>query len=441
MSFEEFPDATDANDVVLIVRNVVPVAQSGPKLDVQPDLAVPYSSTLVFSNIDAGGRSSGEMVRNNQRVTLQNIGNAGVDLTGVTASGLFSVSGFAPVTLAAGESTTFTVNFTATNSDLTDNGTQFELGRVFNGTLTVAAGGGAGVTVPLAGYHQRYTEDGSSVGLTNAPNAEPSLDQILSLFGYGVDIGTSASRNDRGIVEAVGDEVLSQFWQAAGPDTPVEVYQLNAYHTVPTQDFFAWYPQGQSNVANKVTTNVGVWSQSVLPPDTDGGDLAFGTFTPGEATFGLRVSNEYSENQRNFRNTNDQGHHVRFFPVRDGDGNLVPDTWLMVVDFIGFNFDYNDNTYLVRGMRPANLTPAPVGVSAFRDGNGEVVVDFGAAAGADGYTVFRSVGGRDDFRQINRGVITRDFFTDASPPDDDVYYRVYAVTDGTQSMFGEVHIA
>ena len=99
VTFEEFPDATDANDVVLIVRNVVPVAADGPKLDVQADLAVPYSSTLVFSNIDAGGRSSGEMVRNSQSVTLQNIGNEGVDLTGVSATGLFSVSGFSPVTL------------------------------------------------------------------------------------------------------------------------------------------------------------------------------------------------------------------------------------------------------------------------------------------------------------------------------------------------------
>ena len=439
VTFEEFPDATDANDVVLIVRNVVPVATDGPKLDVQTPLTVPYSDRLVFSNIDASGRSSGEQVRNTQSVTIRNIGTSAVDLTGATASGQFSVSGFTPTTLDPNEAATFTVNFTATNANLSSSS---ELGRVFNGTLTVAADGTDDLSLPLAGYHQRYTEDGAPIGMTGSPNAEPSLDQIISLFGYDVDLGTAASRNNKGIVEAVGDEVLSEFWQAAGPDTPVEVYQLDAYHTVPTQDFFAWYPQGSSGTANRVTTNQGQWSQSVLPADTDGGALAFGTFTPGTQTFGLRVSNEYSQNSLNFRNSNDQGHHMRFFPLRDPAGNLVPDSWLVVVDFIGFNFDYNDNTYLVRGMRPAGQTDAPVGVSAFRDDNGEVVVDFGAVPDVEGYTVFRSVGGRDDFQKAHRGVITRDFFTDASPPDEDVYYRVYPITSGgTQGMFGEVHIA
>ena len=256
-----------------------------------------------------------------------------------------------------------------------------------------------------------------------------------------MDLGTAAARNNRGIVEAVGDEVLSQFWTAAGPDTPVEVYQLNAFHTVPTEDFFAWYPQGQTDVANRVTTNQGQWSQSVLPPGTDGDPLSFGAFTPAAQTFGLRVSNEYSENALNFRGDNDQGHHLRFFPLRDGDGNLVPDTWLAVVDFIGFNFDYNDNTYLVRGMRPADLAPAPVGVSAFRDPNGEAVVDWGGASFLDGYRVYRSVGGRGDFREVTRSVLGQSYFTDTSPPDDDVYYRVYSVNNGQQGMFGEVHIA
>ena len=441
VTFEEFPDATDANDVVLIVKNVVPVPQDGAKLDVQSTLAVPYSESLVFSNIDQSGRSGGEQVRNTQDVTIQNIGNDAVDLTGVSATGLFAVSGFAPLTLAAGESTTFTVDFTATNADLIDNGTQFEVGRVFEGTLGVAADGAADVSLPLRGYHQRYTEDGQSVGLSNSPNAEPSLDQINGLFGYDVDLGTAAARNNRGIVEAVGDEVLSQFWTAAGPDTPVEVYQLNAFHTVPTEDFFAWYPQGQTDVANRVTTNQGQWSQSVLPPGTDGDPLSFGAFTPAAQTFGLRVSNEYSENALNFRGDNDQGHHLRFFPLRDGDGNLVPDTWLAVVDFIGFNFDYNDNTYLVRGMRPADLAPAPVGVSAFRDPNGEAVVDWGGASFLDGYRVYRSVGGRGDFREVTRSVLGQSYFTDTSPPDDDVYYRVYSVNNGQQGMFGEVHIA
>ena len=46
------------------------------------------------------------------------------------------------------------------------------------------------------------------------------------------------------------------------------------------------------------------------------------------------------------------GHHVRFWPLVDGSGNIVPNTWLMSMDYAGVNYDYNDNTFLISNMRP-----------------------------------------------------------------------------------------
>jgi len=54
------------------------------------------------------------------------------------------------------------------------------------------------------------------------------------------------------------------------------------------------------------------------------------------------------------------GHHVRFWPVRDRQGALMPDTYLMSMDYSGINYDYNDNVYLISNITPEDpaLDPA-----------------------------------------------------------------------------------
>ena len=56
------------------------------------------------------------------------------------------------------------------------------------------------------------------------------------------------------------------------------------------------------------------------------------------------------------------GHRVRFWPVKDASGAVVPNTWLVSIDMhlaaspgVAFfsNYDYNDETYLVQNMMPA----------------------------------------------------------------------------------------
>src|SRR5690606_25157680 len=91
--FEEFANETDANDVVLILRNVEVVAESGPKLQVSSPFATPYTDRLVFSTIDDAGREPGQQARETIPVTVRNIGNSTITLEGASTTGLFSVSG------------------------------------------------------------------------------------------------------------------------------------------------------------------------------------------------------------------------------------------------------------------------------------------------------------------------------------------------------------
>ena len=110
--------------------------------------------------------------------------------------------------------------------------------------------------------------------------------------------------------------------------------------------------------------------QSVLPHLNGSATLpAAGSFTPTGA-FGIKIDPEWSDPTKNNRQPDVEGgclgpcgHHVRFWPVRDRDGVLVPNTWLVSMDYAGINYDYNDNVYLVTNMKPENpaLDPNPAG--------------------------------------------------------------------------------
>ena len=148
------------------------------------------------------------------------------------------------------------------------------------------------------------------------------------------------------------------------------VRQLAAYHTQGNTATFFWHVKG-SNTTPSVSSPIGASTGSPCFPAINGSATlpAAGTFTPTGA-FGIKIDPEWSDPTRN--NTvptstggcpGPCGHHVRFWPVRDRDGVLVPNTWLVSMDYAGINYDYNDNVYLVTNMKPENpaLDPNPAG--------------------------------------------------------------------------------
>ena len=123
---------------------------------------------------------------------------------------------------------------------------------------------------------------------------------------------------------------------------------------------------------------------------------AAGSFTP-TGSFGIKIDPEWSDPTKNNQQPDIDGgclgpcgHHVRFWPVRDRDGVLVPNTWLVSMDYAGINYDYNDNVYLVTNMKPENpaLDPNP---PAAVPGAASLVLEFdrayaGTLADKDGQT-------------------------------------------------------
>ena len=168
---------------------------------------------------------------------------------------------------------------------------------------------------------------------------------------------------------------------------------------------------------------------------------AAGTFTP-DGDFGWRVVNEYSVDDFNDDNSPgvaDDQHLFRFFPVKDKDGNTVEDTWLITMDFTGFNFDYNDNVYLVHNVEPADLASPPVGVTATPEVDGRSIVYFGNPGSAAGATVFRSDDGGSSFDRV--ATFSDRNYLELEDVEDDTVIRVAGIdSDGNAGPFSEVPI-
>jgi hypothetical protein len=217
------------------------------------------------------------------------------------------------------------------------------------GTLTISSNDVDEPTtiVNLAGYFQRKPEGGFESPLANLVN---------TVFGYQTNIVNAGQNiNTGGQAIAVGDEVMSGYWQRAYATDPVIVRQLWAFHTQGNTAALKWYLKG-SSTQTTLFTSAGVDAQTFFPRETDLKTPAGGNFTPGaNATFGFRVDNEWSDDTKNVQEHpgGGWGHHMRFFPLRDENGNLVPNTYLMVMDYNGINYDYNDNAYLITNIKPA----------------------------------------------------------------------------------------
>ena len=68
-------------------------------------------------------------------------------------------------------------------------------------------------------------------------------------------------------------------------------------------------------------------------------------------------------------------------PPATATGVAIPDTYLLMMDYSGINYDYNDNTYLITNIRPETL-PTPQGVAASA-GNGRVTLSWSPSSDPD----------------------------------------------------------
>ena len=419
----------DYQDVVLIVRNVKPAAveANNSKVELQNVDGVPFNDRLAFSRIQ-NPRTDKEpthpqRVHDTATVRVKNTGTDPLTITGLPITGPWQlVNGpTLPATVPVGGQLDLTVKFTATSAGPN--------GGLYNGALNIQSDASNGPTpVELSGFWQSQSESGQ----------EPTVAEVFKVMGWKTSVPSNL--NENGSVVAVGDEVLSPYWKRADTAKPVDVTQLAGYHSWNNGAQFKWIKQDQSTLSSFDMN--GDSAQSLLPWAPNSTTVIAGkSYTPAVSTFGFKVDGESSDDTKNDQ-TKDKsngcpgpcGHHVRFFPVKDRAGDKVPGQYVVLMDYSGINYDYNDNMYLIKNIRPEKIT-APANVNAVA-GDGQVDLKWDANTESDlsGYNVYRGDSAQVDTSGTPLNGATP--LTDPSYTDKDVtngtayYYVVQAVDQG-----------
>ena len=325
------------------VSEVKPPTLSNAEVTLQNLDGVPFADRLAFNRIQTPNASIPNGVHDRATVRVKNTGSDPLQISNITLSGPWSTSA-TPATVAAGGQLDIEVTFVAQNNGA-NNG-------FYEGALVITsdAKNGPKTTVSLGGFWQSVSEGGQ----------EPDVSEIVKTFGYGTVIRRSGeSINNKGRIETIGDEILSPYWNVADGSKNVTVRQLAAYHTQGNTAKFFWHLKGSDNTT-KVLEHAGVDGQSFLPRLN--GNLskpAYGEFKPG-GTFGFKIDPEWSDPAKNNKSKDDCsggsntcGHHLRVWPAKDRAGVVIPNTYLVVMDYSGINYDFNDNVYLVTNVTPA----------------------------------------------------------------------------------------
>ncbi len=364
----------------------------------------PYDDRLVFSRIqnpEDGTKLKPDdsccrlpnVVHDTATVRIINTGSAPLEITDLPIQGAWQLVSppSLPTTVAVNGSLNLTLKFVATGGDLN------------TGTMTIVSSASSNQykVVELAGFWQEFSEQ----------DREPSLQELVKLFGYKTTITKSGQPlNNKGRVEAVGDEVLSPYWQRADTSKPVTVRQLAAYHIQGNVSSLYWYEkkEGYSAAApstNRLFVHDEEEGQTVLPSRIDTrNNPVKGSFT-SNGVFGFKVDNEWSDWRLNTigevpdgkggttiidkdcleqraRNASIVcGHHIRFWVAEDRTGAVIPNTYLMGMDYAGINYDFNDNVYLISNVTPADLAPYRINVAgsgSYTSGEGVWYTDTGS---------------------------------------------------------------
>ncbi|HZL36013.1 MAG TPA: Ig-like domain-containing protein, partial [Tepidisphaeraceae bacterium] len=436
-----------------ILRNVKPAADavSAPVLGLENLDETPSNTHLVFNRNQIPSASTTEVVHDTGTVRLHNSGDQPLIIQSLTLSDPANWALMNPpaagTSIAPGATLDITIKFIAstdpshtnnqTNDTATTNGISVQAaGGVWNGTLSIATNDPVNPNraVQLSGYWQYQSEHENEPGLQTLTNL---------LYGYGTDISNTFQPNypNGSTATYYGEEVNSGLWNIADTSQPISIRQLAAYHNQvdttsgePTAAAVEWYTQG-SNTNHFLFQHQTGESQSVLPT------LKGSTTAPAEATFmptgtfGWYLDGEHSEDALNTVDINTyhrEGHAVRFWPARDGNGNIIANTWIMAMDYQNGPFDnsdFQDNVYLVSNMAEAGLPATPADIQSTLDGSG-VAVQWAPVPGASGYNIYRSSGG-SAFAKLNSSPLGTFSYTDGfAPAGTNVTYHVTAIGSG-----------
>ncbi|NJL13329.1 MAG: choice-of-anchor D domain-containing protein [Microscillaceae bacterium] len=277
-------------------------------------------------------------------ITLTNTGTAPLTLQSANVTGTgFSISEIPtlPLDLAPAASAEIKITFAPT--------TAAAGGTVFNGVLNLNSNAASNPNPQVNLY-------GLSVNALGG-NGEPYLQRILNTIGHNINTTINCLNNCNVSTNLLGEEVLVQSFQKAGSG-PVALIPVGRYSPSEIARI-GWYVNNNGipteNQLYEMPTGV-AQGQTLFPiftPSTT-------TFDPGSANFGIYLYastfnfTSYTEDALNGTGPGSLVRRARVFPLKDRQGNLVPDSYIMGFEEAS-NGDYNDYIFIVSNVEPATV--------------------------------------------------------------------------------------
>ncbi|QNF32389.1 choice-of-anchor D domain-containing protein [Adhaeribacter swui] len=307
------------------------------------------SPTEIIDN-DVVGGAAGQ----NHTITVANTGNSTLQVTGLVLDGVdksqFQLVGAptpttaSPVVIAPNSAVTFNVAFNPTSTG------------VKTAKIVVTSNNNAVKEVTLKGL--------GTTGLSGTN--EPSLQAVLDVHGIKVNVGddnksTNIIHSTNFKAPLLGEEVAAQQFIRA-EDGPVTIKPLSVFgpqHTGGIVTAFGWYNSGNANAKNELFSVANSSYQTVDVQTT--GNLSF---DPGSVSFGFYSRWPYFENRHLYSEdalntfTGAIPHHVRIYPLKNADGTLVENAYIIATEEHVSGYDYQDIVVAVYNVKPANQVVA-----------------------------------------------------------------------------------
>ena len=284
--------------------------------------------------------------------------------------------------------TTNTVNFAVTDPVVPAEGLVIAPGQFVDATVTFVTRGledrkiiireqlvmqsnadnANALAATFSGSYMRYIEG----------NNEITTQQVFDVFGLKTSMGRDANNrlvtnpsSDYPTYEAVdsgkeGDLILSEWFVQADPNQ-----RVGMTHVASFQGYSAPYSDLRTptnNVPAQIRYNFGkLWFQSILPKTTNTSNELAGRLGTSSITedFLIRIANYRSTGGTTYGTLTNEILGIRVYKVIDHHGNVVPNEYIVLQDFIGTgcaegsgNCDWQDNVVYLTNVRPRAVPTA-----------------------------------------------------------------------------------
>ncbi|NJB86502.1 hypothetical protein GGR26_002270 [Lewinella marina] len=221
--------------------------------------------------------------------------------------------------------------------------------------------------VTLRGAFMVQAEGGNEITTEQAFNVMGFITEVArDENGNVIDRPSSDYPSDEEVNSGrMGDLILSRFYTQADPSQPVRVYQLVALHGpgyAPTELRDA----NRHPIPGFVFRHDEMHYQSLMPHNIDGSGIIAGHETPTIGIpFQIMIAGYSSAGGTVDGSMSDEILGMRAYKAVDRDGNVVPNEFLLVQDYIvngcgagTANCDFQDNVCYITNVRPVDVPSA-----------------------------------------------------------------------------------